>query len=156
MPEKNINLWYLLTGLVCLEPLLETKMLSSFRKLSFFKKQNITELITKAESQNGWDWKEALKVIWSNFPVQAQPPATGNPGLCPDCCWISQKEISTDFLNSLCQCSVKSVFWCSEGASCVSICSHCLWSCHRAPLLDTKQSQISQPFFHVWHFLILY
>lgn len=114
MPEKEVNLWYLLTRLICLKPLLETRMFSSFRNLNFFqKKKKITKLIRgqeNTESKNGWDWKEALKVTWSNLLVQAQPPQTGYPGPCLDSCWILQKEDSTDFLGNLCQCSVKSFF----------------------------------------------
>lgn len=30
--------------------------------------------------------------------------------------------------------SDKIVSWCSEGASCISVCDHCLSSCHQAPL----------------------
>ena len=51
---------------------------------------------------------------------------------------ISRDGDSTTTLAKLCQCSVtltvKSVSWCSEGTSRVSVCACCLWSWHWAPL----------------------
>ena len=61
--------------------------------------------------------KEPLDVIWSNSPAQAGPPRPSCPG------WqksrqllnISEDEDSTNFLGTLCQCSITfTVKICSE------------------------------------------
>ena len=36
--------------------------------------QKLRYTIAVTESQNGWDWREPLEVIWSNTPAQAGPP----------------------------------------------------------------------------------
>lgn len=47
-----------------------------------------TWLVT--QSQDGWDWKGPLEIIWPR-PAQAGQPTAGCPGLCPSC-WISCHE----------------------------------------------------------------
>ena len=91
------------------------------------------------ESQNSWGWNKALEVVWSNSPAQARPPEAGWPGPCPGSFLISSRMESPQPLSATCASAWsppqwKNVFWCVEGTSCVSVCAHCFWSCHWAPL----------------------
>ena len=88
------------------------------------------------ESQSGWGWKGPLKIIWSSPPVQAGPPRASCPGPHPDGFWLSPiySHLSGQPVPVLSHPhSKKVVSWCSEGTCCVSVCAHCLWSCHWAP-----------------------
>lgn len=83
------------------------------------------------ELQNGWDWQEVHLLNLCSSRV----PRTMSRHLLK----IPHERNSTTSLGNLFQCSTthtqhRSAFWCSNGASCVLVCAHCLFSWHWAPL----------------------
>jgi len=76
------------------------------------------------EPQNSWDWKGSLVAIWSKPLFKQGHP--GCPRPCSDSFWISPRYAHPHGNGS--------VTWCLGGTSCVSVCAHCLLSCHWAPL----------------------
>ena len=94
------------------------------------------------ESQNSWDWKGSLEVIWSK-PLFKQGHL-GCPRPCSGSFWVSPGYPHPH--------SNKSVSWCLGGTSCISVCAHCLLSCHWAPLKEAVFI-LSAPFLQVFIYI---
>lgn len=102
-----------------------THMNCMFSQLGFyFTYYRILCLVT--EPQNDWGWLGPLEVF--------RGPGDGGP--CPGSFWVS---LRMETLQPVCQSPSqwKSVSWCSEGNSWVSVCASWLWSCHLALLRRT-------------------
>ena len=70
-------------------------------------------------------------------PAQAGLCEAGCPEPCLGGFWISPESNTPQPLWAACVSAPsqsKSVSWCSEGTPLVSVCAHCLWYCHWAPL----------------------
>ena len=80
--------------------------------------------------------------------VQVGSPRASCPVPCPDVFWISPRMETLPPPWPTCASARlpsmgKSVSWCSEGTSCFSVCTHCLWSCHWAPLRRARPHPLS-------------
>lgn len=90
-----------------------------------------------ARSHNLWDWKGLAGVIWSCHPAYEGTHSAGCSGLCPGSFRVTPRIEMLQPLWKTCVCVwssswQKSVSWCSQGSSCVSVCGHCF--SHGTPL----------------------
>lgn len=85
-----------------------------------------------------------LDISLSNPSAKAGSTRAGCPGLCPDCFWISPRRrlhnLPEQTVPVLSHPHSKSVSWCPQGTSCISVYAHCLWCCHWATMVPSLHS----------------
>lgn len=90
------------------------------------------------DPQSSWGWKAALEVAQSNTLLRAGSATTGCSGLCQsgfeDLQGWKLHHLSGQPAPACDHQQSESVFLCLDGISCISVCCHCHWSCHWAPL----------------------
>lgn len=90
------------------------------------------------DPQSSWGWKAALEVARSNTLLRAGSATTGCSGLCQsgfeDLQGWKLHHLSGQPAPACDHQQSESVFLCLDGISCISVCCHCHWSCHWAPL----------------------
>lgn len=91
-------------------------------------------LLCFTESQNGWDCKGPLEVIFSDPPISTANHSKLHMTMSMHLLKISPEWDLHNLFGSLCQCSVNctkktNVFWYSGRTSCAPVCAHCFLFC---------------------------